>query len=114
MADAGPLNGNTPPILISVAVTPGASAAHTGLAAAIVIIKAETSLSLPNIGSPPGWLFELGSASGGAYQNAIEFLDRSPAAYSSFLELVKWACEINSAAMCRGYNTVDATKSLAR
>src|SRR3954470_187393 len=28
--DAGPLNGNTPPILISVAVTPGSSAANAG------------------------------------------------------------------------------------
>jgi hypothetical protein len=34
--DAGPLNGKTPPILISVAVTPGASAADAAVGIDIV------------------------------------------------------------------------------
>src|SRR5882757_7919260 len=45
--DAGPLNGNTPPILISVAVTPGVSAANAGADSAST--RANASFDFPNI-----------------------------------------------------------------
>ena len=47
--DAGPLNGKTPPILISVAVTPGASAAKAGADSAS--ISADASVTLPSMTS---------------------------------------------------------------
>jgi hypothetical protein len=50
--EAGPLNGNTPPCLISVAVTPGASAAKAGTNDASVNASADASLKLANM-TPP-------------------------------------------------------------
>jgi hypothetical protein len=44
--DAGPLNGNIPPILISVPVTPGSSAAKTGEASSDVATHAAMKANL--------------------------------------------------------------------
>src|SRR5260370_38671088 len=49
--DGGPLKGNTPPILISVAVTPGASAANAVEPSAK--IKAQPIFNFSNILAPP-------------------------------------------------------------
>src|ERR1700738_1700412 len=51
MEEAGPLNGKTPPILISVRVTPGISPAHAYVVAANS--NAEASLMPGNILLPP-------------------------------------------------------------
>jgi hypothetical protein len=49
--EAGPLNGKTPPILISVGVTPGASAAREGIAhaQAETVNNAQASLTPENL-----------------------------------------------------------------
>src|SRR5438874_74317 len=88
--DAGPLNGKTPPILISVAVTPGASAAKAGADSAI--ISADASLNFPNMTSScvETRVCSL-SCLYGTEPGCRGPCDRpsSPANYSSFLELVK-------------------------
>src|SRR5258707_636308 len=90
--DAGPLNGNTPPILISVAVTPGASAASAGADNASISASADASLNFPNMTSsfvetrvcPLPCLYGSEPGRRGRCDPAVCW-----ASYSSFLELVK-------------------------
>src|SRR6267378_2529948 len=87
-ADAGPLNGKTPPILISVAVTPGASAANDDVDSASTSVQA--SLNFPNKTSSlagNAWsapATRVGSTRRGRCDRPACDID-----YSSFLELVK-------------------------
>jgi hypothetical protein len=86
--DAGPLNGKTPPILISVAVTPGASAANDGVDSASTSVQAslnfpnKTSSLAGNARSAPAT--RVGSTRRGRCGRPACGID-----YSSFLELVK-------------------------
>src|SRR4051794_26285572 len=85
--DAGPLNGKTPPILISVAVTPGVSAANAGADSASS--SANANFDFPNM---PSSIVERGPARINMRPRARRGCCGRPSSwtnYSSFFELVK-------------------------
>src|SRR4051794_21575465 len=85
--DAGPLNGKTPPILISVAVTPGASAANAGADSASNSVNA--NFDLPNMPSSHRGTRICPQQSGPRARRGRCDRPSSRANYSSFFELVK-------------------------